>query len=1119
MRLSISLLLLIVLVRPADAQPDPGVFLHPPDSARPWVFWYWMQAAVSAEGIRADLQAMKSAGIGGAYLMPIGGAANPPVYTPVTSQLSPRWWAMVRLAMRVADSLGLQLAMHDCDGFAVAGGPWITPALSMQKLVWTRTEVGGGAVDPMLPEPERVENYYEDIAVLAFRTPSSWAKGVADTPRVTSSEGVAQYLAFRGNKKSFKSEDRAWIQYRYDRPFTCRSIVVHGVNNYQAQRLLLQVSNDGVHFRAVSRLVPPRHGWEDGDIPVTHAIPAVTARYFRFIYDKTGSEPGAEDLDAAKWKPSLKLTGIELSPMPAVDGFEGKSGAVWRVSGPTTRRQLPDSLCVDLHGVVDVTRFVSADGHLRWVAPPGRWTILRIGHTSTGAVNTTGGGGKGLECDKFNPEAVQLQFDSWFGEAIRQAGPELAGRVLKIFHVDSWECGSQNWSPVFRSEFRRRRGYDLLDWLPVMTGIPMGSADSSERFLHDVRLTIAELLHDRFYAILDSLAHVHGCRFSAECVAPVFASDDLLHYDEVDIPMGEFWLRSPTHDKPTDILDAVSGGHIYGKPVIQAEAFTELREAWDETPAMLKPLQDRNYALGINRLVYHVFMHNPWTDRKPGMTLGGVGTFLQRDQRWWPQAKAWVEYTQRCQWLLQQGRPVADIAVFTGAELPRRAVLPERLVSTLPGLFGASRVKREELRLANRGEPVTKAPNGVAHGANMTDPADWVNPLHGYAFDSFNPDALVRLAVVRDGRVAFPGGASYALLVFPGATSMDPDAGAVSVAVAQKLWQLVNDGATVMLDPAVHWHATGVGHAGSGDVVVRGIFARLLAGRGHGITRVGRGRVLRAPYAAPTLREIGVAPDLRVLNRPDSTIAYTHRVTGDADIYFVANQADRRIAVRLGLRVAGGAPSIWDPVAGVVDTLPEWNVGNGGTEVDLAMDAYQSFFIVLPRKGARPALKPVVKSRESFVLSGAWSVVFDTVYGGPVGAVRFDPLADWSRSSDPAIRYYSGPAIYTKTFQWAGGDWRALLDLGRVAGVATVTLNGIGCGTVWTGNRLDISNALRVGVNELRIVVANTWANRLTGDQRLPPERRRTWTTSPWRSDGTLLPAGLLGEVRIDLIR
>src|SRR6185437_13663085 len=428
---------------PASAALDPQSFLHPPAAAKPWVFWYWMQAAVSKEGIRADLQAMKSAGIGGAYLMPIQGPADPPIYTPTAEQLTPRFWEMVRYAMQTADSLGLELAMHDCDGFAVAGGPWITPALSMQKITWSRTTIEGGQlIDLDLAQPEKLENYYEDIAILAFPTPASWYS--ADTPTVTTNKGEAQYLAHPGSKESFKTDEKAWIQYAYTRPFTCRTIVIHAVNNYQAERLLLQSSDDGITFHDITRLIPPRHGWQDGDADVTDTIAAVTARYFRLVYDKTGSEPGAEDLDAAKWKPSLKIARIELSATPTIYQFEGKTGAVWRVSKPSSPQTLPDSLCVDPNSIIDLTANTDTKGHLHWQAPAGHWTILRIGHTSTGHTNATGGGGKGLECDKFNPEAIKLQFDRWFGEAIRQAGPELASQVLKIFHVDSWECGSQN---------------------------------------------------------------------------------------------------------------------------------------------------------------------------------------------------------------------------------------------------------------------------------------------------------------------------------------------------------------------------------------------------------------------------------------------------------------------------------------------------------------------------------------------------------------------------------------------------------------------------------------------------------------------------------------------------
>ena len=1113
-RLWISLLPLAT-----SAQVESQAFLHPPDAAKPWVFWYWMQAAVSKEGIRADLHAMKSAGIGGAYLMPISGAANPPLYTPTAQQLSPRWWEMVRYAMQQADSLGLQLAMHDCDGFAVAGGPWITPALSMQKITWSRTTLdGGGPIDIDLQQPSSEENYYEDIAILAFPTPASWYP--SDTPTVTSNKGDAQYLAHPGGKESFKTDEKAWIQYRYDKPFTCRTIVIHAVNNYQAQRLLVQTSDNGVTFHDITRLTPPRHGWQDGDADVTHTIPAVTAHYFRFVYDKAASEPGAEDLDAAKWKPSLKLSGIELSATPAIYQFEGKAGAVWRVSKPSTRQALPDSLCIDPKQIRDLTTNTDAKGHLHWQAPAGHWTILRIGHTSTGHTNATGGGGKGLECDKFNPEAIRTQFDHWFGEAIRQAGPELASQVLKIFHVDSWECGSQNWSPVFREEFRKRRGYDLLDWLPAMAGIPIASADSSERFLHDIRETIAELLHDEFYTIMKDEAHQHGCVFSAECVAPTFTSDGLYHFSEADIPMGEFWLRSPTHDKPNDMVDAISGAHLYGKPLVQAEAFTELREAWDEYPGMLKTLQDRNYALGINRMVFHVFTHNPWLDRKPGMTLGGVGTFLQRDQTWWPQAKAWVDYTQRCQWLLQQGRPVADIAVFTGEELPRRAILPPTLVSTLPGLFGSERVKQEATRLQNIGEPTTKTPNGVVHSANMADPANWIDPLHGYAFDSFNPDALLHLAEVRNGRIELPGGASYGLLVLPGATPMNPDPGAVSAAVAQKLLQLVKAGATILIDPATNYHSNTLGNAQAEDSIIKTVFNRLLAGQttrnpGPSITHLGLGRVIIGSWQYPTLDSLGIARDVITGSQP---IAYTHRQEPDGrEIYFISNQSDRPIDTTLSFRTSTCMPEFWDPLTGEITAPANWRLTTYRTYVQCELAPHGSVFVVFRRPAKDHFGDIVSKQHPGKVtrLPGPWTVQFDTVFGGPAKAQRFDSLTDWTANADSNVHYYSGPAVYRKSFAWNWKSKHILLDLGAVHDIATVTLNDINCGTVWTGNKIDLSKAIRQGENKIEITVTNTWNNRLTGDEHLPENQRRTWTSAPKRPDSSLLPAGLIGPIRL----
>ena len=217
-------------------------------------------------------------------------------------------------------------------------------------------------------------------------------------------------------------------------------------------------------FRSLGHLQPPRAGWQDDGFDYTYSIASTTAKFFRFLYDKKGSEPGAEDLDAAKWKPNLKLSGIELSAEAKINQIEGKNGEVWRIGTRTTAQEVPDQLCVPLNKIIDLTKNLDTNGRLNWKVPAGNWTILRVGHTSTGQTNATGGAGTGLECDKFNPEAVKLQFDKWYGEAINQAGPELADKVLKIFHVDSWECGSQNWSANFREEFKtaERLRFDAL---------------------------------------------------------------------------------------------------------------------------------------------------------------------------------------------------------------------------------------------------------------------------------------------------------------------------------------------------------------------------------------------------------------------------------------------------------------------------------------------------------------------------------------------------------------------------------------------------------------------------------------------------------------------------------
>ena len=709
-------------------------------TTRPWTFWYWMYGAVSEQGIRADLQAMKDVGLGGCYLMPIRGAVERPEYEGKADALTPNFWRMVDCALAQADSLGLDMGIHVCDGFALAGGPWIKPEESMQKIVFCDTVVSSGHHHFTMPKPQHYANYYEDIAVYAVPVPPANVPDASHVPSATVPDGFPSGILTYSpevtiNAKGvYCADEPCWLQYEFDKPTLVRNVEIEpSGTNIQCQRLTVKASPDGVIFHTVKQLTPPRQGWQNTGFNTTFSIPPTTAKYIRFEWTPEGTEPGAEDLDAAKWKPVLRLKNIKLGRWPLIDNWEGKAGYVWRIAPDTPEADLPlmdflrpqDLVCSKMDGdMLDID------------LPQGTWRILRMGHTSTGHTNATAGGAKGLECDKFSAAAVSKQIDSWFGLFMQRPNH----RAIKYMHVDSWECGSQNWGKNFAQEFERRRGYDLIPLLPIYAGVPMSGGDET---LRDIRRTIDELINEVFFVTVAQKAKEYGVQLSSESVAPTMVSDGMTHYKYVDVPMGEYWLNSPTHDKPNDMLDAISGAHVYGKNIVQAEGFTEVRGVWDETPASIKALLDRNFALGMNRLFFHVNTHNPWLDRKPGMTLDGIGLFFQRDQTWFPEAKPFVDYITRCQTLLQKGKPVVDIAVYTGEEIPSRALTPDKLVSMLPGLFGAERVASERKRLANVGQPMEESPVGVRHSANILDLKDWVNPLHGYQYDSMNKDALL----------------------------------------------------------------------------------------------------------------------------------------------------------------------------------------------------------------------------------------------------------------------------------------------------------------------------------------------------------------------------------------
>ena len=1031
-------------------------------------------------------------------LFAIGKSGADTLIQPPADALTPLWWEMVEHAANEAERLGLILSLNCCDGWATASGPWITPELSMQHVVWSETTTDGGQrFDAQLPRPPSQHDYYRDITTIAVPYPREWdetsftrrARITTNLPLLVPGAGV---LSDPDNSVEVVDTAQAgWIEYDFDAPFTLRSIRVHtpAAPGYSpgvyraANSLEVLASDDGATFRRVGSLEYPRHGWQTDLTTLTHAVPPTRARYFRLVHQEIPSDlPYEEEYDFGQDN-RLRLFSLVLSSQPRIHHLQGKSGDQWAISRRTSAAEIPDSDCVALESIVDLTAQLDASsGRLAWDAPSGRWRILRIGYTTTGSQNSAAGGAQGLECDRFSPAAARLQFASWFGLALQKVGPRAAGKVLHILHVDSWEAGAQNWSPEFAIGFARLRGYQLLPYIAVLTGVPVTSADVSERVLLDVRRTINDLMQAGFYEPLAQLAHEHGCLLSAEPPSPTFPCDGLQHYAQVDRPMGEFWLRTPRNDKPTDIKDAVSGARVYGKRVAAAEAFTQGVMQWDEHPFTFKALGDSQYCAGINRFMLHVYAHQPWLDRVPGMTLSGIGTFFSRTQTWWRPGRAWFDYLRRCQALLQEGQAVAEICYFTGENIPARSLLPRQLSVPLP---------------------------------------------EGYAYDCINRDALLHLAEVHDGWIVLKSGARYRVLVLPDDVLMTQE-------IAQKLRELVRAGATVV-GPRPERSPSLRGFPGC-DAVVREVAEELWGAVTGGTSQPGaggagrsqrarQGRVASGKSLDALLAELSLPPDFEVGGA--APVLWTHRRGAGWDLYFLSNPSEAALDVTASFRLTGRQPQLWHPDRGQVETPPS-RVAAGRTVVHLSLDPAGSVFVVFG--AAAHAAQPVRTSLEQAVLGiqGPWQVRFADRMEAAV-ELTLDQLASWTEQSNEEVKYYSGTVLYTVNFEWSRDlvDWsrRALLDLGVVHDLVDVRLNGVDLGVLWKPPfKVVITGALRPGPNRLELAVTNTWRNRIMGDYGKPDSERKTFVLprlrkgQEWLPGGPgteLSPAGLLGPVRI----
>jgi alpha-L-rhamnosidase/F5/8 type C domain len=1087
-------------------------FEDPPSSARPRVWWHWMNGNITQEGIKADLDWMHRVGIAGFQNFDAA-LQTPQVVQKRLAYMTPEWKQAFVYATKVADQYGMEEAIAGSPGWSESGGPWVPAAHGMKKYVWSETAVKGGQrFNGKLPHPpsttgafqnmgiheqfggaaENPPEFYADATVVAYRRTSSDVPIDSQNAKITSSgEGLDPVLLSDGDlQKTTKIPIPAegavsWIQYEFPSPQTLRAItyVTKDPNFIEAMMAgrpekNLEASDDGQNWRPVVSL-------NGGNAPEhTISFAPVTARFFRVTFKATPPPPlpdWASGIDPASFgmrmppKPtSYEIAELVLHAAPRVNRFEEKAAFVPEsdLYGYATP-SVDASDAIRKSDIIDLTSKMQPDGTLDWTPPAGDWVVLRFGYSLLGITNHPATKeATGLEVDKLDRRFVKEYFEKYLDSYKETVGPEMMGkRGIRYIINDSWEAGSQNWTDNMIAQFKKLRGYDPMPWMPVLTGRVVESAEASDRFLWDFRKTIADLIANEHYGQLEETLHERGMGHYGESheSGRAFVADGMEVKKFNEVPMSAMWTQSPGVNREqfgynADDRESASVAHIYGQNIAAAESMTAAAAPWGWSPTTLKPTADQEFLNGINRFVIHESAHQPLVDpaKAPGLTLGPFGQWFNRNETWAEQAGTWINYLARTSYLLQQGRFAADLVYFYGED------------SNLTAIFDHS------------------APDIPA----------------GYGFDYINADGLIHELSASNGAITTKSGMRYRVL------GLDPYSKHMSLPVLRAIYKLAQAGAVIAGpkpadDPSLADDAAE--------------FAKLnneLFGDGTGVHKVGKGTVYAGQPLADVFNALQLKPDFDYTKpQNDNRLLFVHRKLADGDLYFVDNRGDKEATLDATFRVTGKAPELWRAETGTSEPA-SFTIADGGTTVPLHLEPWGTVFVVFRRSTAEKShAVPELTETKLASVEGPWQVAFQSGRGAPP-SITMDTLAAWNESSDPGVKYFGGVGAYTKTIQapanWFAKDAHLWLDLGDVKNLAQVSVNGKDLGVVWHAPyRIDVTSALKPGNNEVVIKVVNAWVNRLIGDEQPGATKITFADVKPYKAKSPLLPSGLLGPVAV----
>ena len=765
--------------------------------------------------------------------------------------------------------------------------------------------------------------------------------------------------------------------------------------------------------------------------------------------------------------------------------------------------------------VVDLSGKVDRQGRLAWDVPEGRWTLLRF---ASAVIE-----GHEYDVDVLDETAVEAHFKRMGKAVLADAGP-LAPKTLTHFYSVSWEGAMPTWSPRLDEQFKKYRGYSIRQYMPVLAGMTVKNREVSDRFLRDYYKTLGDCFRDNFYGKLRQLSNREGIKWHSESGGPwsrkrktFEQADQFAFLARNDMPQGEFWHPYRGLNRPPAMT-----AHIYGKRLAATEAFTHMRAHWSAYPAAIKPDADAAFCDGVNHFIWHTFSASPPEFGKPGIEYF-AGTHINPNVTWFDQSGDFLDYLARCQVMLRKGRFVADVCCYTGDN---------------PYLHWG------------RGTQWSESPSMTLG--------------KGYAYDLVNDEVLLGRMAVVDGDLVLPDGMRYRMLV------VDLNDETVSPTILDKITELTRAGATVVLGQRRATQAPGLHGYPTCDTQVGKLAAELWgpAGETAGQQPLGKGKIIRGAKIDDVLLAEDIAPDF------EGPWDYIHRRAADTDIYFLAGSGQAECV----FRASGKEPELWCPKTGLVRYAVCYRRSDDGrTVVPITLPENGSVFVVFRKMSEKQHLvsipapdqgveiegradrgvevslwqpgRHVLKTSEKKQLAvevnglpdpeelaGPWEVRFAAGMGAPESVV-FDGLTPWNEHANENIRYFSGTAVYRKTFELDESQAAGLvrLQLGNVGHVAEVRVNGGPKKIVWTAPwTADLTGIVKAGTNRLEIDVTNTWVNRLIGDSKLPPEKRFTKTNVGYFKDDVFsdgkklrsfqgfwpksppMPSGLLGPVRLE---